>query len=92
MHVDTLDIRCSDHFLDLGRACKITKSCRRIIKKWHLDRFEIEDVRSNYQRALKEEVKGFSESNRQKMNKGLKGHALEGKVLREWECIVNRSS
>ena len=23
------------------------------------------------------------------MNKGLKGHALVGEVLREWECIVN---
>ena len=24
------------------------------------------------------------------MSKGLKGHALVGEVLREWECIVNR--
>ena len=24
------------------------------------------------------------------MNKGLKGHALVGEVLREWESIVNR--
>ena len=24
------------------------------------------------------------------MNKGLKGDALVGEVLREWECIVNR--
>ena len=24
------------------------------------------------------------------MNKGLKGQALVGEVLREWECIVNR--
>ena len=24
------------------------------------------------------------------MNKGLKGHALVGEVLKEWECIVNR--
>ena len=46
--------------MDLGRACKSTKSCRRIIKKWCLDRFEIEDVRATYQRAL--EDKGFSES------------------------------
>ena len=75
-------------WMDLGRVCKLTKSCRRIIK-WHLDRFKINDVRANYQRAL-EEVKGFSESIRQKVNKRLKGHALVGEVLKEWECIVNR--
>ena len=93
VHVDSSDIGCSDHFLvwmELGRACKLTKSRRRIIKKWCLDRFEVEDVRSNYQKALEKEVKGFSESIRQKMSKGLKGHALVGEVLREWESIVNR--
>ena len=31
-----------------------------------------------------------TESIRQKMSKGLKGHALVGEVLREWESIVNR--
>ena len=46
-------------WMDLGRACKLTKSHRRIIKKWCLDRFEVEDVRSNYQKALENEVKGF---------------------------------
>ena len=51
---------------------------------------EIVDVRANYQRAFEKEVKEFSESIRQKVNKGLKGHALVGEVLREWECIVNR--
>ena len=64
MCVDASDIRCSGHFLvwmDLYRVCKLTKSQRCIIKKWRLDRFEIEDVRANYQRVL-EEVKGFSES------------------------------
>ena len=33
VHVDSSDIGCSDHFLvwmELGRACKLTKSCRRI--------------------------------------------------------------
>ena len=72
-------------WMDLGRACKLTKSRRRIIKKWRLDRFEIEDVRANYQRVLEEEVKGFSKIIRQKVDKGLKGHALVGEVLREWE-------
>ena len=33
---------------------------------------------------------GFPESIRQKINKGFKGHALVGEVLREWESIVNR--
>ena len=69
--------------MDLGRACKLTKSCRRIIKKWRLDRFEVRAVMSIYQRALEEEVKGFSESIRQKMKKGLKSHALVSEVLRE---------
>ena len=49
--VNASDIGCSDHFLVwmyLGRACKLTKSCRRIIKQWHLCRFEIEDVRASY--------------------------------------------
>ena len=75
--------------MELGRACKLTKSRRRIIKKWCLDRFEVEDVRSKHQKAF-EEGKGFSESIRQIMSKGLKGHALVGEVLREWESIVNR--
>ena len=34
-------------------------------------------------------MKRFSESIRQKMNKGLKGHALVSEVLREWENIVD---
>ena len=36
MLVDSSDIGCSNHFLvwmELGRACKLTKSRRRIIKK-----------------------------------------------------------
>ena len=93
VHVDSSNIGCSNHFLvwmELGRACKLTKSRRRIIKKWCLHRFEVEDVRSKYQKALEEEVKGFSESIRQIMSKGLKGHAFVGEVLREWESIVNR--
>ena len=71
VHVDSSDIGCSDHFLvwmELGRACKLTKTCRRIIKKCCLDRFEVEDVRSKYQKALEEEGKGFSESIRQIMS------------------------
>ena len=65
VHVDSSDIGCSDHFLvwmELGRACKLTKSRRRMIKKWCLDRFEVENVRSKYKKALEEEGKGFSES------------------------------
>ena len=72
--------------MELGRA---TKNRRRIIKKWCLDRFEVEDVRSEYQKALKE-GKGFSEIIRQIMSERLKGHALVGEVLREWDSIVNR--
>ena len=35
-------------------------------------------------------MQGGSESIREKINKGLKGHALVGEVLREWESIVNK--
>ena len=93
MLVDSSDIGCSDHFLawmELGRTCKLTKSHGRIIKKWYLDRFEVEDVRFKYQKVLEEEGKGFSESIRHIMSKLLKGRALVGEVLREWESIVNR--
>ena len=95
VHVDTSDIRCSDHFLvwmEFGRACKLTKSHRTIIKKWCLDRFEVDNVRYKYQKALEDEMQGVSESIRQKINMGLKDHALValGEVLREWESIVNR--
>ena len=38
--------------MDLGRACKLTKSRRRKGKKWRLDKFYVEGTRSNYQRAL----------------------------------------
>ena len=54
--VDSSGIGCSDHFLvwmELGRACKLTKSHRRIIKKWYLDRFEVEDVRSKCKKCVR---------------------------------------
>ena len=73
--------------MELGKACK---SRRKIIKKWCLDRSEVEDVGSKYQKVLEEEGRGFSESIRQIMSKGLKGHVLVSEVLREWESIVNR--
>ena len=72
VHVDFVDIGCSDHFLVWMKPCKFTKNLRRIIKKC-LGRLK-------HQKAL--EVKGFS---RHKMSKGFKGHALVGYVLREWE-------
>ena len=70
-------------WMDLGRVCKLTKGCGRIIMKklrCLVDRFEVEHVRVNHQRALGEEVKGFFKSIRQRMKKGLKGHALVGEV------------
>ena len=36
-------------------------------------------------------MQGGSESIREKINKGLKGHALVGEVLREWESILNKA-
>ena len=77
--------------MEIGTACKLTKSHRRKIKKWCLDSFEVEDVAIiNVPKSSEDKVHGFSESIRQKINKRLNGHALVGEVLREWESIVNR--
>ena len=66
----------------------ITKSCRRINKTWCLDSFEVEDVRSDYQKALVDEMQGFSENTGQR-KEVLEGHALVGEILRECKSIVN---
>ena len=65
VHVDTIDIGCSDHFLvwvELGRAAKNSKKGKRVIRRWRLDRFGDDEVKLRYQSGLRAEVHGFSES------------------------------
>ena len=50
VHVDSTDIRCSDHYLvwmELGRTTKTTRKAKRVIRKWRLERFEDREVKLN---------------------------------------------
>ena len=76
LHVDTTDIGCSDHYLvcmELGRTTKTTRKAKRVIRKWRLERFDDEEVKLKYQKALRAE---FSESIQGKIERGLKGHSF----------------
>ena len=88
-NVDITDLGCSDHFLELGRIAKKFKE-KRVVRRWHLERFEEDEVKLRYQNALKAEVHGFLESIKSKLEGSMKGHDLVNEVLREWENIVNR--
>ena len=73
VQVDSTDIGCSDHYLvwmELGMSGKFNKKRKRVIRRWRLDRFELEDVRLSYQKAPEAEVKGFSECIRKKWSRG----------------------
>ena len=65
MHVDGTDIGSSITFYivwrELGRASKISKKKKRVIRRWHLDRIGDGNVKSSYQNTLNAEVHGFSE-------------------------------
>ena len=61
MHVDTTDIGCSDHWVELVRAAKNSKKGKRVIRRWRLDRFGDDEVKLRYQNGLRAEVHGFSE-------------------------------
>ena len=93
VQVENTDIGCSDHFLvwmELGRIANRSKKEKRVIRRWRLDRFTNEEVKVRYQEALKAEVHSFSESIKNKVHKGIKGHELVSGILHEWESIVNR--
>ena len=93
VQVDNTDIGCSDHFLvwmELGRITNRSRKEKRVIKRWRLDRFANEEVNVRYQEALKAEVDTFSESIKNRVQEGIKGHELVNLVLHEWESIVNR--
>ena len=49
--------------MELGRAAKNSKKGKRVIKRWHLDRFGDDEVKLRYQgldsqRALRGKLKG----------------------------------
>ena len=88
-----VDNGCSDHFLvwmELGRITDRSRREKHVIKSWRLDRFANEEVKVRYQEALKAEVDTFSESIKDRVQEGIKGHELVNLVLHEWESIVNR--
>ena len=84
VNVDSTDIGCSDHFLvwmELGRIVKKKREAKRVIRKWRVDRFENEEIKLEYQDALKAEVQGFSESIKNKVKNCMGGRDLVHKVL-----------
>ena len=93
VQVDCTDIGASDHFLvwlELGRTTKCIKKGKRVIRRWHLDRFVDDEVKAKYRDALRAEVNGFSESIKHRVENGMNGSNLVNEVLEEWERIVNR--
>ena len=93
VQVDSTDIGESDHFLvwlELGRTTKCIKKGKRVIRRWHLDRFVDDEVKAKYRDALRAEVNGFSESIKHRVENGMNGSNLVNEVLEEWERIVNR--
>ena len=88
--VDGTDIGCSEHFLiwmEIGRVTKRGKKVKRVLRRWRLERFDYVKVKVTYQKALQDEVLGFTESVTQS---GMKGEPLVQEVVHEWEEIVTR--
>ena len=93
VHVDGTDIESIDYFLvwmQLSQTTKTSKKRNRVIRRWRLDRFGDDEVKLNYQNALRAEVLGFSESIKSKVERGMKGQKLVNEVVMEWESVVNR--
>ena len=77
--VDSTDVGCSDHFLvwmEIGRVTKRGKKVKRVLRRWHLERFNDVKVRVTYQKASQAEVRGFTNSVSQKVESGMKGEPL----------------
>ena len=74
----------------MGRVTKIGKKVKRVLRRWRLERFDDVKVKVTYQKALQDEVLGFTESVTQKVESGMKGEPLVREVVHEWEDIVNR--
>ena len=78
VHVDSMDIGCSDHYLvwmELDSTTRTTRKAKRVIRKWHLESIEDKEVKLKYQNALRAEVSGSSESIQGKIARGMKGHS-----------------
>ena len=58
--------------MKLGRASKIFKKRKRVIRRWRLDRFGDHEVKLSYQNAVRAEVHGFSESIISKVKRGMR--------------------
>ena len=88
--MDGTDIGSSDHLLvwmELGWASKKRK---RVIRRWHIDRFGDDEVKLSYQNALMAEVHELSENTKSKIERCMKGQELVNEVVIEWESVVNR--
>ena len=64
---------------------------KKVLRRWHLERFDDVKVKVTYQKALQDEVLGFTESVTQKVESGMKGEPLVQEVVHEWEDIVTKS-
>ena len=71
--------------MKLGRTTKTTEKAKRVVRKWHLEKFEDKEVNLKYQNALRAEVSEVSKGNRGKIEKGMEGNSLVSEVLQEWE-------
>ena len=81
-----MDVEKSDLFLvwmELGRTVKTTKQQKRVIKKWRIKRFQDEEVRQKYQKAISVEVDGFQ-------GRVLEDSELVKAVVQDWEETVKR--
>ena len=58
--------------MELGRTAKNFKKEKRVLRRWHLERFDEDEVKLRYQNALKAEMHGFSESVKSKLEGGMK--------------------
>ena len=76
--------------MEIGRVTKRGKKVKRVLRRWRLERFDDVKVKVTYQKALQDEVLGFTESVTQKVESGMKGEPLVREVVHEWEDIVNR--
>ena len=77
MHIDGTDIRRILRSLfsvdGIGQVSKTSKR-NRIIRRWCLDKFGVNDEKLNYQKVLRDD--GFSGSIKSKVERGMKGHAV----------------
>ena len=58
-------------WLELGRTTKCIKKGKCVIRRWRLDRLVDNEVKAKYRDALREEVNGFSESIKHRVENGM---------------------